>query len=36
VQAPPLDQIGALGAGQCGSGYVTFDIPAGSTRDGVQ
>jgi uncharacterized protein DUF4190 len=36
AQTPALDQINALGAGECGSGYITFSIPAGSTPDGVE
>lgn len=36
MQTPPLDQITALAPRQCGSGYVTFEIAAGSTPDGVQ
>lgn len=33
---PGLDEINALGAGQCGSGYVTFEIAKGSTPSGVE
>ncbi len=33
---PGLDEINALGAGKCASGFITFQIAAGSTPKGVQ
>lgn len=36
ARKPGLDDVHALGAGQCGTGYITFEIAAGSSPNAVQ